>query len=148
MNFTALTNADAFVLTIGVVAILVYFGAIFYAGYEGIRGSGQQPVVVPEFISLTITTVSGTLATFLGMALGFKQASGAAKQASSEFAKLLELSWPQTIAAWVYILSLLLALGFWASSRFSNTTAPIIQNLAKSILGLFGGALAVVLNVK
>jgi hypothetical protein len=140
---------DTLLLAIGGIAVALYFGAICYAGAAGLHAADEtKPVTIPEFVALTITTVGGTLATFLGMALGFKQASGATRGAAEAVTRVLELSWPQTIAAWAYIASLVLALGFWAFSGFAASTATVIETLAKSILGLFGGALAVVLNVR
>lgn len=141
------SSPSTLLLFIGALAIAVYYGAILYAGIASIRAHGAAPVI-PEFITLAVTTIGGTLATFLGMALGFKQVTTTATPASEHIATLLALSWPQTIASWSYVLSLVVALGFWAYCGFSSNTAGIIQNLSKSILGLFGGALAVVLNVQ
>jgi uncharacterized membrane protein len=139
-------DTNTILVAIGGIAITIYYGAIIYAGILSVRSPNTEPEI-PEFLSILITTVSGTLATFLGMALGFKQAH-AATSSVQEVAKVLDLSWPQAIAAWAYVVSLVVAVGFWAYCRFSKNTALTIQNLAKSLLGLFGGALAVLLNVQ
>ena len=81
------------------------------------------------------------------MALGFRQAS-ATGAVPSQMAAVFRLTWPQAIAAWAYVASLVLAVAFWAWCGFSADTAVTIQNLARSLLGLFGGALAVLLNVR
>jgi hypothetical protein len=139
-------DTNTILVAIGAIAITIYYGAIIYAGILSVRSPNSEPEI-PEFLSILITTVSGTLATFLGMALGFKQAHAAASSVP-EVAKVLNLSLPQAIAAWAYVVSLVVAVGFWAYCRFSKNTALTIQTLAKSLLGLFGGALAVLLNVQ
>ena len=137
------SDTNTILLAIGGIAVAAYYGAILYAGIVSV----QSAPAVPEFVSILITTVSGTLATFLGMALGFKQAQASVNEVE-KVAPVLKLSWPQALAAWSYVGSLVLAAAFWAYCGFSETTAVIIQTLAKSLLGLFGGALAVLLNAK
>jgi len=100
-------------------------------------------------MAFSVTTIAGTLATFLGMVLGFGQVPAAAGQ------NVPQTSSMQKAAAWAYFGSLVLALGLWALHTFLTWTGadipaldPAISRLGQSILGLFGGVLAVVLNVK
>ena len=95
-------------------------------------------------MSMSITTLGATLATFVGMVLGFQQTRSAAPAAAGNPAPVTQLSIFQIIAAWAYVASLILALVIWWSH--SNCDASIMH-LGQSFIGLIGGALAVMLNV-
>ncbi|MFO0942458.1 MAG: hypothetical protein U0930_17105 [Pirellulales bacterium] len=95
-----------------------------------------------DFMEFSITAISGTLATYLGMVLGLSQKQSQANAQS-------EITTMQKVAAWMYFLSLVYALALWGWAYFSEKNiAPVISTLGQSILGLFGGALAVMLNTE
>jgi hypothetical protein len=97
-----------------------------------------------SFMAFSITAIAGTLATFLGMVLGLGQATS--NTAGSDLA----ITPMQTVAAWCYFSSLLYALAIWGYYSWQTppqVVHPVISSLGQSILGLFGGVLAVILNV-
>ena len=153
-------------------------------------------------MAMSITTISGTLATFLGLVLGFGQVQSSRKvteatllaaesakqntdasddeeesepetarspidprmlgrhqplggiQKESDVAapqarqpEMLSVSWIQSLAACAYLASLVWALAMFVRDD-TGQLAAVLQNLAKSTLGVIGGVLAVVLNVK
>lgn len=100
-----------------------------------------------QFMALSVTTIGTALAAFVGMVLGFERVNDKAARAGAPATPLTQLSSIQSVAAWVYPLSLLLALIIWAIKAFSGTTCdPIITELGKSLLGFAAGAIAVALN--
>jgi hypothetical protein len=109
-------------------------------------------------MSVSVTTISSTLATFIGMAFGFQQVRAKAmaeekvtkdKAAAEAAGRLISLTPWQTAAAVWYMLSLLLALAIWGWNQWHHGQCdPIIQGVGRSFLGIVGGALAVVLNVR
>jgi hypothetical protein len=131
---------------LGGLAIGLYLAAVVYVGVLSLRS--QTTPEVPPIIDYYVTSISTTLATYLGMVLGFRQANTVAGPAPAPAAPVTQLTWTQTIAAWSYVASLGLALFFWILEGFSAATAPLIQNLTTSLIGLFGGTLTVYLNVQ
>ena len=143
---------------IGSLAITWYFFCICYIGLIAppspadpnavtkiaTSQNANQPITLPQFMSMSITTLGATLATFVGMVLGFQQTKSAAPAAAGNPAPVTQLSIFQIIAAWAYVASLILALVIWWSH--SNCDASIMH-LGQSFIGLIGGALAVMLNV-
>jgi hypothetical protein len=161
-------NQKAAALVLGVVAITWYYLCLFQIGLDlGSSGTFR------DFMSLSITTIGAALATFVGGLLGVRQVasvvertetpvnqnqmpamgdppSGVPQQQVDSAAQQQGLfhafattgmQWAATI---LYIASLLLALWFWY--RTGNETDPALTNLGKTLLGLMGGALAIVLN--
>jgi len=101
-----------------------------------------------QFMAFSVATISGTLATFVGMVLGFGQVTAPNAQQP-----IPAISPMQQAAAWAYFGSLLYALALWGIDTFLRWTGvempdldPAISRLGQSLLGLFGGVLAVVLN--
>jgi hypothetical protein len=102
-----------------------------------------------QFMAFSVTTIAGTLATFVGMVLGFGQVAPAQSDSTDE-----SVSPMQQAAAWAYFGSLVYGLALWGLNSFLHwmwpsvpLVDPAIAQLGQSILGLFGGVLAVVLNV-
>ena len=132
------------------IALTLYFLGIMYAGKKSyseisIGSSNSNQTQVPEVIHLYLTGVSGALATFIGMIFGFKRVN---EVAGGPPMIATEIDWLQTVAAYSYVISLLVALYYYYKCKvFSDLTAPIIQNLSKSMLGLFVGVLVIALNV-
>lgn len=160
-------------LAIGTAAMVWYYASITCIGFNwvakpkaALSGAAASPIIgstspkdaepgsvmeLHQFMSFSITTISGTMATYLGMVLGFGQKpTGPPAQGA---AKTSEITRPQKSAAWAYFISLLYALTIWAYHELIQNepkepnTSIVIVTLGQSILGLFGGALAVILNV-
>ncbi|HYH65413.1 MAG TPA: hypothetical protein VD866_12020 [Urbifossiella sp.] len=141
-----------------------YFLCIVAVGNNVIPDEGDTKSF-RSFMSLSITTIGAALATFVGLILGFQVVSrgagvgAAAAQAAqggqpaqavgTTHLKQLEantrVSWIQWLVAFLYLLSLLVALQMWWKAGDSVDQA--VTNLGKSFLGLVGGALSVLLNL-
>lgn len=145
------TKPENLVKSIGVLAFVWYYASILYIGFVARPVAGSPPDTLREFMSVSVTTLSTTLATFVGMAFGFQQVTAKAEAgpdvaAAATVVKLVPLTPWQTAAVQWYLGSLVLTLLFWAWKR--NDCDPVLQNTARSLLGLLGGALAVVLSVR
>jgi hypothetical protein len=139
-------GAKSLLKAIGVLAVVLYVLAIIYVGMINLRS--PKPIV-PPIIDYFVTSMSATLATFLGMVLGFKKANDKTGVPGAAVAPVTRLDWVQTIVAWTYVLSLVLGLVFWfLDGPFSDGAAQLLQNLTKSLVGLFVGAITVYLNVQ
>jgi len=144
------STRDMLLFTIGGSAIAWYLLSITLVGFEFVKPTVGSPSASPTatnmdlrgFMEFSITAISGTLATYLGMILGLSQKQGDNSTSS-------EISTMQKVAAWMYFASLVYALGLWGMSYFNGASiALVISSLGQSILGLFGGALAVLLNTE
>ncbi len=149
---------DALVFLLGAVGLVWYYLCLFSVG---LKPSGEQPSNFRQFETLSITTISVSLATFVGSLLGLKTAATQVIEDNSQalqapppvavsifkqFTSNLSVSDLQWACAGLYVLSLLLAIAFWARGR--DKTDPAISNLGKSLLGLVGGALAIALKAR
>jgi hypothetical protein len=143
MPFTSLL-----ITIIGTCAIGWYFICLFYLGFIHPQPGADVDETFRQFMATSITTISGTMATYVGMILGIKSAVSDPK--ASPAARVLHartgpITWIQAIAAIAYVASLVIALFAWWKS-FPKPD-PTIVALGKSLLGLIGGVLAVILNV-
>jgi len=143
---------DKLLIVIGALAISWYFVCIVYAGCTDVNGDAISKDM-RQFMSVSITTISGTLATYLGMLLGFGSAlrrgrdgEQPSEQTSEPAAAVPQISRMQAVAAVAYVVSLVVALGIWLATDETKLDSAVL-NLGRSILGLFGGVLAVILNV-
>src|SRR5256885_1489866 len=76
-----MTPTNRLLVGIGALAITWYFGCIIYIGCTPPSPAPTPPAAAPagqvmtlrQFMTSSITTLSGTLATFVGMVLGFQQ---------------------------------------------------------------------------
>ena len=101
-----------------------------------------------QFMTLSLTTIGGALATYVGMIMGFQNANTVAGTAATQTPQATKISNVQIAAAIVYPVSLLLALGIWIWHLLNSKTCdPALVELAKTLLGLIVGALMVTLNV-
>ncbi|QDU95139.1 hypothetical protein [Lignipirellula cremea] len=124
------------ILFIGFLAIAWYYYCIIYIGFlHPVAQDGSQ--AFREFVKLSIPALSGTLATFVGMVLCLKPL-----ETLNGVPAVTMFGWAACLA---YVVSLILAVYAW--SKNGDRTDPVIIGLAKLLLGLFGGALAVALNV-
>lgn len=136
---------DRLIQLMGTIALLWYYFCLIKLGANPIK-TGADPDSFYQFMSISITTLGGTLATFVGMILGIQTVEGdTASPPGSAFLNLATTSL-QWWAAGLYLLSLLIALAFWATNP--SGADPAVVNLGKSLLGLFGGALSINLNMK
>ncbi len=163
---------DVFSYIFGIIGIVWYYVCVIYIGSRPL-----PPDVAPgnfrSFMSLSVTTIGVSLATFVGMLLGLQSVSTDIQEkadAVQEAQKTIEAEHPKTVekvsgktdelkktakktvpnymqwaAAALYVLSLLLALVFWW--RTEPMTDPAISNLGKSLLGFIAGAFSILLNL-
>ncbi|MGH9769494.1 MAG: hypothetical protein ACREAB_18880 [Blastocatellia bacterium] len=151
-----MTLQSVLVLIMGSAGLLWYYVCLFNIGLRPLKPE-ETANAFRQFMSLSITSIGVTLATFVGMLLGVRSVSDTVKGAVEvsqstipaplvkqiiESGLTTNLQWG---AAGVYIVSLCIALWFWY--RGGDRTDPAISNLGKSILGLFAGALTIVLNL-
>jgi hypothetical protein len=142
MSFT-----NYLIAAIGSIAIGWYYICLFYLGFIHPQPDAAVSETFRQFMATSLETLSGTLATFVGMILGVQSAS--AERNANPLATVLQtratpVTKLQAIAAIAYVLSLLTALFAWWYVPVAN---PTVVALGKSVLGLIGGVLAVVLNV-
>lgn len=135
---------DTLAVILGVVAIAWYYVCLIATGSAPIP-DGASADTFRGFMSLSMTTIGASLATFIGMLLGIHQTQTLRASASSGSSTLGITTKLQWASAALYVLSLLIALWFWY--LHGNKTDPAVSNLGTTILGLFGGALAIVLNL-
>src|SRR5262249_21693850 len=148
-----MTLRDALTLGFGIIGLGWYYVCIVVIGFR--TSTDPADAAFRAFMSLSITTISVTLATFVGMLLGIRsisdriqqgvnQVPAAAPPALQQLATDAKGTLMQWIACGVYAGSLLLALYCWW--YYGEKTDPAIVNLGKSFLGLIGGALTVLIN--
>jgi hypothetical protein len=156
------TPQQWFLVVISSIAMVWYYICIVSVGSNPPAELGVGGTQFRQFMTVSITTISVTLATFVGMLLGFqyvhsdinagvnqvKEAAGAGVAGGlprlQTVAQTVSPNLLQFVAGVAYVLSLVLAVYYWWS--YQDRTDPAISNLAQSLLGLFGGALAVFLN--
>jgi hypothetical protein len=142
-------NQETVAVLLGSVAIIWYYYCLFQIGLgaEDLNDKNE----LRSFMSLSITSIGAALATFVGGLLGMRQLAGAnqvntvatsAPLSPAVGADISAMQWAATI---LYILSLLVALWLWKRNN-GGTMDPAVTNLGKTLLGLMGGALAIVLN--
>lgn len=142
-------------LMIGGIGVLWYYVCLFVIGAHWSVDPANDNF--RAFMSLSLTTIGVALATFVGFLLGFRVVSDEVQQSvqqavvTSGIGRLnsIATNTKGTVVQWavaaLYVFSLLLALYFWW--LHGDTTDPAVINLGKSLLGLVGGALSVLLNV-
>jgi hypothetical protein len=141
------------VFVLGTVGIIWYYICLFGIGWNP---PDPRPNAFRDFMSLSLTTIAVSLATFVGALLGLKtvvQKTVAAQAAATitapgvakAFEHLEMTTTLQWIAASLYVVSLLLAIIMWR--RNGNATDPAVSNLAKSLLGLIAGALSITFSI-
>jgi hypothetical protein len=157
------------------LAIVLYYLGIIFLGLP--RWQALATPDAAKYVSGAVTVIGATLATYFGGVVGLNRvnatirggnpaaqapaaqapaaqagaapaAAAPAAAAPAAAAPVPELSGLQIIAAWAYILSLVLALLIWISSGFAETTEEAVRNLALTLPGVAAGILAVTLNVE
>lgn len=130
------------------VTILVLLAALFYlygiimAVWISVKGKKNMD----DFLLNAITVIGGVLATNLGAFLGINIARGTS-EASLTF-QSGTIGNIQAIAAYFYVICLIVAVAGWfvAKSKGSATIVPILPELAKTLMGVIVGVLAVALG--
>lgn len=149
---------EAIVLIVGASGLIWYYFSLFALGLKPLD-PGQAAESFRQFMSLSVTSIGVTLATFVGMLLGVRSISNAVKEETQTVSETVSSAAPQVqqlasgalttnlqwYAAGAYVLSIFIALYFWW--RAGDKTDPAISNLGKSLLGLVAGALAIALNL-
>jgi hypothetical protein len=142
-------------ILIGGVGVVWYYACLVVVGMQW--SVAPENASFRDFMSLSITTIGVALATFVGVLLGFRVVSDQVTQGVrqgtptdetknlSRIATSNKGSFMQWGVAVLYVVSLLLAVCFWWLK--GDKADPAIINLGKSLLGLVGGALSVLLNV-
>ena len=123
---------------------------------------GSQANEFRQFQALSVTTISVSLATFVGFVIGLKgkehipsssaesapTVDAGASSDSGVLAKIADAASFADLQWWsagLYVLSLVLAL--WFYYRTQDTTEPAITGLAKSLLGFVDGVLSITVSV-
>ena len=151
---------ELLIRAIAVVGLAWYFICLLHLGLKP-TAQGTQANGFRQFQALSLTTISVSLATFVGFVIGLKgkehipsssavttptAGSGAPSDAGiltkiADAASFADLQW---WSAALYVLSLVLAL--WFYYRTQDTTEPAITGLAKSLLGFVAGVLSITLS--
>lgn len=137
------------------LAFLCYLGGIVWTGIANFFDTVPE---VPEWVTYMVTGVGGALATHFGATFGLSQAAAQAQKTGKSQPKDTEPPQAsggqeppgrlQIAAAWFYLFSLLLALGFWAADLFSPESAELLRSMTFTLGGLGIGAVSVALNLR
>lgn len=151
-------DLQAFLLkSFGTIGICWYYLCLIVIGFKLSNDASVEQF--RQFMSLSITTISVALATFVGMLLGFRgvsetiqqgieQVPQAQREGTSALALVAQVAQGTSMQWWAsgaYALSIAIAIFCWWT--MGDQSDPAIVNLAKSLLGLAAGALSVLLNV-
>ena len=150
---------EIIIVGVGSAGLIWYYVSLFTLGLKP-AAADTPSTTFRQFMSLSVTSIGVTLATFMGMLLGIRTISNAVKEevgqatanaiapAASQIQQLASGALTTNLQWWAagfYILSLVIALVFWY--RGGDATDPAVSNLGKSLLGLVAGALAIALNL-
>lgn len=137
---SSITNAqlkDWLIVIAGLSGLVWYYLCLVDMGLHP-TASGTQSGGYRQFQSLSVTTISVSLATYVGYIVGLP-----APQPGT--AGSLAVSPLQVVSAAMYVVSLALAVFFYA--RTKDQTEPAVTGLAKSLLGFVAGVFSISLNV-
>lgn len=153
-------------LAIGLVflAAAAYMGGIVWAGVESLQ-SPTEPIL-PEIVTNAVTAIGGALATHFGASFGLARFTGRSlspdpirpwhvrawaatlPQDRGTADELSASQWIQVGAAYLYVISLLMAAVFWGlDDLFSPNSAILLRNMTFTLVGVAVGVLTVTLNV-
>jgi heme A synthase len=150
--------------TISIIGLVWYYLCLLHLGLKP-TPKDQTPNGFRQFQALSITTISVSLATYVGFVIGIKgtshlpaspsgepgnSGSNAASQTSSGLLDQIANSHGfddlRVLSAAIYIFSLVMAL--WFYYRKQDETEPAITGLAKSLLGFVAGVLSITLGLQ
>ncbi len=170
MDLSSITNLElrsGLIVSAGAIGLLWYYICLCDMGFHP-TPQGQTATGFRQFQSLSITTISVSLATYVGYAIGLPSvqsvtdnankiadaavaavpaasaASAAQAAASAVSASIPTVSALQVGSAAMYVVSLLVAVGFYWKSK--DETEPAVTGLAKSLLGFVAGVFSIALN--
>jgi hypothetical protein len=141
-------------LLLGVVGLL-FLGGIVAAGILSFK---SKPGKMPQFLAHAITTIGSVLATNLGAVLGLNLVEAPGLASTKGLYDLNQIpSLPQApstpelqvLAAWVYVIGLIVAFVMWAIKWFPTKPEEVVNTLpelSKTLLGVLVGALVVALG--
>jgi predicted transporter len=138
-------NPKLILFLLACLAGLFFLGGIIAAGILSIKG---KPKNMPAFLSRTVTTIGGILATNLGAVLGINVV-----RSNSPAFRIVQVPTTEVLqnaAAILYLVGLLAALLFWAFKAFKedpDVVVPTLPELSLTLLGVIGGALAVIIGL-
>lgn len=138
---TSITNAqlkDWLIFIAGVAGLAWYYLCLFDLGLHP-TAANTQAGGYRQFQSLSVTTISVSLATYVGYVVGLPSSATAGSASTGSVGQL------QVASALLYVASLLVAVFFYA--RTKDQTEPAITGLAKSLLGFVAGVFSISLNV-
>ncbi len=147
---TSITNAQlrsGLISAVGTIGLLWYYLCVIDLGVRP-TSRGDTAGGFRQFQALSVTTISVSLATYVGYVVGIPlngDATAAPLAAAAGAAPLARVSMLQWLAAALYVMSLVLAIWFYAQKK--DATEPAITGLAKSLLGFVAGVFALSLNV-
>ena len=128
-------NVRQLLIVVSSIAILAYYAAIWYVWQHA--GSTRDLAYPSGFITL----IGGTLATHFGAVFGLNRANQKAGAPKTALGTL------ESVAAWAYLVSLILAVILWGTNSFDSKYVDAIRNLALTFPGVIAGVLAVAVNV-
>jgi hypothetical protein len=155
---------ELLIRVIAVVGLAWYFICVFHLGLRP-TPKDKQANGFRQFQALSVTTISVSLATFVGFVIGLKGkehipsstpagatttniARAASQPDTGVISKIVETASYADLQWWsagLYVVSLILAL--WFYYRTQDNTEPAITGLAKSLLGFVAGVLSIALTV-
>jgi hypothetical protein len=150
---TSISNAqlkDWLIVCVGSMGLLWYYLCIADLGFRPTQ-KDQTPTGFRQFQSLSVTTISVSLATYVGYVIGLPTASDIAAKAVAAGSSATAIASTGTVSnlqagsAMLYVLSLVTAVYFYYKKK--DETEPAITGLAKSLLGFFAGVFSVALTV-
>ena len=148
MDFmSSLTNAqlrNMLIAAVGTIGLIWYYLCVIELGLRP-TPRGTQAGGFRQFQSLSVTTISVSLATYVGYVVGTPLNAPAVPASLVPAPVASSVSLLQWLAASMYVVSLILAV--WFYSRKKDDTEPAITGLAKSLLGFVGGVFSLSLNI-
>ncbi len=150
--------------TISIIGLVWYYLCLLHLGLKP-TPKDQTPNGFRQFQALSITTISVSLATYVGFVIGVKGTGHMPPSIASNSQGVVPNSADSTatgileqisntagfddlrvLSAAAYIFSLILAL--WFYYRKQDETEPAITGLAKSLLGFVAGVLSITLGLQ
>ena len=157
-------NNSIKILILFLVALsgISFIGGILAAGYYSNWAPGAPiPEKMPSFLTNLVITVGGVLGTNFGAVVGLSMSKSQAFTEVSFFqpfgvqknesVKIKGNERLQVIAAWGYVIGLVMAVIFWLGTNFSEepgTVVLLLPELSKTLIGVIVGALAVALGLQ
>src|SRR5215471_2267242 len=125
------------VIIIVVLAALLYFGGILWAGLASLTSTPPHAPQIPDFVTNIVTGIGALLATYFGAVLGISVPAKQNVKSSFSAWKLQTWAWDpsnqsiQIAACYAYFISLVLAALFWLIVTLRDATpADVLRNMS------------------